>query len=83
VPAFKKLETRFHLTKLHGPTDPSADPSGHTVPRRQSEAARLLGMWVRMGMDVCLFVCCVLPDRGLCVGLFTCPEESYRVWCVE
>jgi len=30
-------------------------------------------------------VCCVfylLSGRGLCVGLITRPEESYRVWCV-
>ena len=26
--------------------------------------------------------CCVLPGTGLCVGLITLPEESYRVWCV-
>jgi hypothetical protein len=26
--------------------------------------------------------CCMLSDRGLCVGLITRPEESYRVWCV-
>ena len=26
--------------------------------------------------------CCVLSDRGLCVGLITSQEESYRVWCV-
>jgi hypothetical protein len=25
--------------------------------------------------------CCVLSGRGLCVGLITRPEESYRVWC--
>jgi hypothetical protein len=31
------------------------------------------------GMDV---ICCVLSGRGLCVGLVTRPEESYRVWCV-
>jgi len=24
----------------------------------------------------------VLSGRGLCVGLITVPEESYRVWCV-
>jgi hypothetical protein len=27
-------------------------------------------------------VSCVLSGRGLCVGLITRPEESYRVWCV-
>ena len=32
-------------------------------------------------MDVCR-ECCVLSGRGLCVGLITRPEESYRVWCV-
>jgi len=24
----------------------------------------------------------VLSGRGLCDGLITCPEESYRLWCV-
>jgi len=31
-------------------------------------------------MSVCC-ECCVLSGRGLCVGLITRPEESYRV-CV-
>jgi len=26
--------------------------------------------------------CCVLSGRGLCDQLITCPEESYRQWCV-
>jgi hypothetical protein len=26
--------------------------------------------------------CCALSGRGLCDGLITRPEESYRVWCV-
>ena len=26
--------------------------------------------------------CCVLSGRGLCDELITCPEESYRLWCV-
>jgi hypothetical protein len=26
---------------------------------------------------------CMLSGRGLCVGLITCPEESYRLWCVS
>ena len=32
-----------------------------------------------------MFVCCecfVLSGRGLCDQLITCPEESYRLWCV-
>ena len=32
-------------------------------------------------MSVCC-ECCVLSGRGLCVGLITRPEESYRLWCV-
>jgi hypothetical protein len=31
-------------------------------------------------MDVCR-ECCVLSGRGLCVGLITRPEGSYRLWC--
>jgi hypothetical protein len=27
--------------------------------------------------------CCVLSGTGMCVGLITRPEESYRVWCAE
>jgi hypothetical protein len=26
--------------------------------------------------------CCVLSGRGLCNELITCPEKSYRLWCV-
>jgi hypothetical protein len=32
-----------------------------------------------------MFVCCEwceLSGRGLCDELITCPEESYRLWCV-
>ena len=50
-----------------------------------SAAARNLGLWVRIPPGVCMSVCCVycvLSGRGLCVGLITCPEESYRLWCV-
>jgi hypothetical protein len=32
-------------------------------------------------MDVCR-ECCVLSSRGLCDGLITRSEESYRIWCV-
>jgi len=35
-------------------------------------------------MDVCLlWVLRVLSGRGLCDGLVTRPEESYRLWCVS
>jgi len=32
-------------------------------------------------MFVC-YECCVLSGRGLCDGLITRPEESYRLWRV-
>jgi hypothetical protein len=33
-------------------------------------------------IDICLCDSGVLSGRGLCVGLNTHPEKSYRVWCV-
>jgi hypothetical protein len=53
--------------------------------RRGSAAARLLGLWVRIPPRAWMNVsceCCMLSGRGLCVGLITRPEESYRVWWV-
>ena len=53
--------------------------------RRRSAAARLLRSWVRIPPGAWVFVCrecCVLSGRGLCDELITCPEESYRLWCV-
>jgi hypothetical protein len=47
--------------------------------------ARLLGLWVRIPPGALMSVfceCCMLSGRGLCDGLITRPEESYRVWCV-
>jgi hypothetical protein len=54
--------------------------------RRGTAAAILLVLWVRIPPVSWMSVscdCCVLSGRGLCVGLITCPEESYRVWCVS
>ena len=51
-------------------------------PRRRSAAARLLRLWVRIKPGAWMFVCCeccVLSGRGLCDGLITRPEESYRL----
>jgi hypothetical protein len=53
--------------------------------RRESAAVRLLGLWVRTPQGACMYVSCecfVSSGRGLCVGLITRPEESYRVWYV-
>ena len=53
--------------------------------RRRSAAARMLRLWVRIPPGAWMFVCCeccVLSGRGLCDGLITRPEESYRLWRV-
>jgi hypothetical protein len=34
------------------------------------------GIWISISCE-----CCVLSGRGLCDGLITRPEESYRVCC--
>jgi len=42
-------------------------------------------IWVRIPPWAWLSVsyeCRILSGRGLCVGLITRPEESYREWCV-
>jgi len=52
--------------------------------RLWSAAAHLRGLWVRIPPALWMsvsFECYVLSRRCLCVGLITCPEESYRVWC--
>ena len=43
----------------------------------------LMGSWFRIPLKACVgvsCVCCVLSGRGLCDGLITRPEESYRMW---
>ena len=35
------------------------------------------GEWISVCSD-----CCVLSGRGLCDGLITRTEESYRLWCI-
>jgi len=55
------------------------------VLRRRSTAACLLRLWVRITPGAWKSFsceCCVLSDRGLCDGLITRPEKSYRLWCV-
>ena len=43
--------------------------------------AGIAGSNLNSDMVVCCG-CCVLLDRGLCVGLIIHPQEYYRVWCV-
>jgi hypothetical protein len=49
--------------------------------RRRSAAACLLKLWFRIPPGTCC-ECCVLSGRGLCDEVITCPEESFRMWCV-
>ena len=52
--------------------------------RCRSSATCLLRLWVWIQPGAWVFVCCeccVLSSRGLCDGLITRPEESYRLWC--
>jgi hypothetical protein len=32
-------------------------------------------------LETWMILCCVLSGTGLCVGLISYPEESYRLWC--
>jgi len=53
--------------------------------RRRSSAARPQRLWFRIPPGAWIFVCgesCVLSGRGLCDGLITRPEQSYRLWRV-
>jgi len=52
---------------------------------KQIPVAAQFKAWVRIPLGAWMFVSCercALSGRGLCVGLITRPEESYRVWCV-
>jgi len=74
--------TRKELTMAYLKTLRSHWPRGL---RRGSAVPRLLVLWVWIPpgawMSVCC-ECCVLSGRGLCIGLTSRPEDSYRVWCV-
>ena len=53
--------------------------------RHRSTAGRLFWLWIRIPPEAWMFVCCeccALSGRGLCDGLISRLEESYRLWCV-
>jgi hypothetical protein len=59
----------------------TAHPGGAGL-RRGSEAARFLGLQVRISSEACMPVfwkCCMLSGRGLCDGPIIRPEASFRV----
>jgi hypothetical protein len=80
----RNLETLFfssHLLRLE-----FQSPIPVAVRFKAWVCGRLLRLRVQITpvawMSVC-YECCVLSGRGLCFGLITRPEESYRVWCVS
>jgi len=89
------LITKILLYIRHSPCfpHPKIFPSHDSIsrsqwprgPRRRPAVSSLLRLWVRIPprawMSVCR-ECCVLSSRGLCDGLITRPDESYRLWCV-
>jgi len=73
IPIFRNLTETFYRSQW---------PRGL---RRRSTAARPLRLWVGIPPVAWKFVCCeccVSSGRGLCDGLITRPEESYRMWRV-
>ena len=68
----------------YGVSYPSAQPCGRTV---QGVVILSVSCWscgfeLRQGHGCLSVVTCELSGRGLCVGLITRPEESYRLLCV-
>ena len=84
--SFKCNFSLFNLFSFTNPTTCRSQwPRGL---RRHPVAAGSLVSWVRIPMGhVCLclvsIVCCQVSSIGLCDGLITRTEESYRVWCVQ
>jgi hypothetical protein len=69
-----------HPTPLLEPLlQPISRPHWPRGLRRRSPAARLLRLWVRIPPEAWIFV---FSGRGLCDGLITRAEESYRLWRV-
>ena len=78
---YKSALKDLYLLKIKGHRRRSRCPGCLTC---GSEVARLLGLRVRIPPVAWIFVCweCgVLRGTGLCFGLITLPEESYRVLC--
>ena len=55
---------------------PKALFCGRSLPR--TVGSNPAGVWIFFSCD-----CCVLSGRGLCVGMITSLEESYRMWGVQ
>jgi len=69
------------MKQLHTGVCLSVGPSGRAVCRRSP--AEFAASNPTESVDVCLFECCVLSCRFVCVELITRPEESYRLRYVD
>jgi hypothetical protein len=81
-PSGSLVSARCRMCPSSGVHSRSQRPRGL---KRGPSAQRLVGSWVRIPPRAGMFVSCtvfLLSGRGLCEGLITRPEESYRVWCV-
>ena len=70
---------KLRMLIIHHPVAVAARSKAQVCERSPAD------MWVRIPRGARMSVCCecfVLWGRGLCVGLITRPEESYRVWCI-
>jgi hypothetical protein len=72
--------TVFHLVISQRPSPVAAQSKACTFGR---SLAGIVGSNPTGGMDVCLLYTVCVSGRGLCVGLITPPEESYRLLCVS
>jgi hypothetical protein len=76
----------FHLQRLDMKC-PTTCRSQWPRGRRHGSAAAALwncGFGSRRGINICVMlsvVCCQVSSIGLCDGLITRTEESYRMWC--
>jgi hypothetical protein len=70
-----------------GEPHPYPERRSHTdgASRGNKERVIVYNMRLRIAPEAWMYVCyeyCSLSGTGLCDGLITRPEESYRVWCV-
>jgi len=73
------LHYPLHWWMFLGPVPVAARSKDYVCCRLPSGIAgsNPVGTWRSVSCE-----CCVLSCRGLCFGLITRPEESYRVWFV-
>jgi hypothetical protein len=71
------------MTSVMTWNEPSHAPFNPGLRRACVFGLSLAGIGIPMGAWMSVsWQCCVLSGRGLCVGLFTRPQESYRMWYV-